>query len=317
MPNKVEAIFIPQENINERGELAFKTNTGMSVKFDQSAAEIISKFAGDKEVSIQIETIDVAALEIPEAQREVIKAAEEQGAVILDLKLVDIAGEKVVFSDSEGGKVTVEVPYEVPEDIDVPVVYYISDDGIIYEMPTVYDPITKMISFTTRHFSYYMVAETGMATAEEEPPMTTAPAETTAPSETMTTETTTETTETPETTPTTATTETTAVTETMETTTATETSQTTETTPTVPTKAVGDPNGDGEITAEDASIILMYAAAQGAGMTYEYESFDTSCADTDGNGNVDAVDASNVLIYAAFVGAEGSANWDDVLGKNN
>lgn len=110
---------------------------------------------------------------------------------------------------------------------------------------------------------------------------------------------------------------TTATTTTATTTTATTTTETTTTEPTTtPTEAgfgLGDVNGDGTVDAMDASEILLYAAALGAGETYDTSGMIVTNADIDGNGTIDAVDASNVLIYAAIAGAEGSADWSMVL----
>ena len=71
----------------------------------------------------------------------------------------------------------------------------------------------------------------------------------------------------------------------------------------------GDVNGNGAVNAEDAAEILIFAAARGAGESYESETFHPEFADVDGNGIIDAADATNVLIYAATVGSEGSAEW--------
>ena len=38
-------------------------------------------------------------------------------------------------------------------------------------------------------------------------------------------------------------------------------------------------------------------------------------ADTNGDGKINAEDAANDLIYAAIAGANGTADWDEILGK--
>ena len=86
------------------------------------------------------------------------------------------------------------------------------------------------------------------------------------------------------------------------------------TVPDTDNKILGDVTGDGKVDAEDASEILLYAAALGAGESYAPENFHTFNADTDDNETIDAADASNVLIYAAILGAEGTADWSMVLG---
>lgn len=97
----------------------------------------------------------------------------------------------------------------------------------------------------------------------------------------------------------------------------TPTEETAPTEPSEPVLLLGDADGNGEIDALDAAEILLYAAAQGAGETYENPAFIAENADTDGNGTIDAIDASNVLIYAAIAGAEGSADWSVVLAESS
>lgn len=58
----------------------------------------------------------------------------------------------------------------------------------------------------------------------------------------------------------------------------------------------GDVNGDGEITAQDASLIQQYAARKfGA----DAEGFNAAAADVNGDGDVNAQDASLVQQYVA------------------
>lgn len=57
---------------------------------------------------------------------------------------------------------------------------------------------------------------------------------------------------------------------------------------------VGDVNGDGNITAIDARIILQYVA----GIIKE-DKLNTACADVNGDGNITAVDARVILQYVA------------------
>ncbi len=156
------------------------------------------------------------------------------------------------------------------------------------------------------------VAEDGTMTAETLAPPT-------EPTENTTEEPITETTEAPTTEATEASTTEATETPTTEPTEAptTETTETPTTEPTKPASVCGDVDGSGAVDALDAAEILLYAAALGAGETYDNPAFAARNADTDGNGTIDAIDASNVLIYAAIVGAEGNADWADVLGTKS
>ena len=87
---------------------------------------------------------------------------------------------------------------------------------------------------------------------------------------------------------------------------------------------LGDANLDGDITAEDAAQILIYAAAKGAGEETVLYSDDAALdakakrqADTNGDGIINAEDAANVLLYAALSGAEFKADWSEILGKSD
>ncbi len=150
--------------------------------------------------------------------------------------------------------------------------------------------------------------------------------ETTTTTESTTTETTTtETTTTTESTTTeTTTTETTTTTEstttettTTETTTsesaATETS-TTETAPSETTEvSVGDLNNDTAVDASDAAVILVAAAAVGAGDDSGLTEEQKKAADVNNDGEFDAVDAAIVLQYAAAAGAGYTGSMEEFL----
>ena len=224
-------------------ELSLKSDDGVSVIFVSSAAQAIADAADGKAVSIKIETLDPEKLEIPADQAEEIQKAVDEGAIIVDLSLVDADGNKIPFA--ENGSVTIEIPY-TSENGEVPMVYCLMADGTYYAFPATYDPVTQTVRFT--------VGEQN-------------------------------------------------------------------TTPV--TGTIGDVNLDGNVDALDASQILMYAAAKGAGEDAPLYSAENTAseqtalanADVDGNGTIDAVDAANILMYSAIAGAEGSADWNDVLAK--
>lgn len=81
----------------------------------------------------------------------------------------------------------------------------------------------------------------------------------------------------------------------------------------------GDASGNGEVNAEDASLILMYAAAKGAGESAKLgddanESQRVKNADVNADGELDATDASAVLVYAAAQGAGSPVTWKEIFG---
>lgn len=67
----------------------------------------------------------------------------------------------------------------------------------------------------------------------------------------------------------------------------------------------GNVNLDDMVNAADATDVLLYAAAQGAGMPQEQDAAWLARADCDENGTVDAADAAWILVYAAVQGAGG------------
>ncbi|MBE6851735.1 MAG: hypothetical protein E7504_08450 [Ruminococcus sp.] len=80
--------------------------------------------------------------------------------------------------------------------------------------------------------------------------------------------------------------------------------------PTVKTNS-GDVNTDGVTDATDAAMILVAAAAQGAGAEHGLTEAQAAAADVSGDGSFDATDAAMVLQYAAYVGAGGDLSIDE------
>ncbi len=73
----------------------------------------------------------------------------------------------------------------------------------------------------------------------------------------------------------------------------------------------GDPNADGEVTAEDAADLLITAAEAGAGAAIAA----TAAADVNADGIVGADDAAAVLCYAAAQGSGNPLSWVEILRK--
>ncbi|MBP0973767.1 MAG: leucine-rich repeat protein [Oscillospiraceae bacterium] len=73
--------------------------------------------------------------------------------------------------------------------------------------------------------------------------------------------------------------------------------------PEQPAVVTGELNGDGTVNASDAAVILIAAAAIGAGQDSGLTEAQKTAADVNGDGICNASDAAIVLIYAAAVGA--------------
>ncbi len=85
----------------------------------------------------------------------------------------------------------------------------------------------------------------------------------------------------------------------------------------------GDIDGDGEISANDAAAILVYAAQAGTGEDASFtkngseaeEQFRYSLASINGT-TPSATDAASILIYAATIGAGGEPDWNSIISQN-
>ncbi len=83
-----------------------------------------------------------------------------------------------------------------------------------------------------------------------------------------------------------------------------------------PETGAGDVNADSTVDATDAAMILVAAAAQGAGGDTGLSEAQTAAADVDGSGAFDATDAAFVLQYAAYAGAGGTQTIGEFLAEN-
>lgn len=71
---------------------------------------------------------------------------------------------------------------------------------------------------------------------------------------------------------------------------------------------IGDCNMDDAVNAQDAAVVLTFAAAQGAGNSFRFTEEQLDAADVSRDGIINAADASAILIYAANSGAESEAS---------
>jgi len=71
------------------------------------------------------------------------------------------------------GTVDLTVEYEPPTSVSAAevVVIYVADNGTMEAMATTYNPDTKILKFSTDHFSYFMVGTLGMLDPDVDPPI--------------------------------------------------------------------------------------------------------------------------------------------------
>ncbi len=84
---------------------------------------------------------------------------------------------------------------------------------------------------------------------------------------------------------------------------------------TEPTLPLGNLNGDGVIDANDASMLLVAAAAAGSGGDHGLTEAQIAAADLNADGQFDASDASLILMYAAYAGAGGELDLAGFLAQ--
>jgi len=122
------------------------TETG-SLNLDSDVIKKLSTYGGD--LAIAIGTVENSELNDNQRKivgdRTVISANVSSGTTIIhDL----------------GGNVTVTMPYELKDgekSSDI-VIWYLDDSGNVTEIHATYNETTKTVSFTTAHFSYYVIA---------------------------------------------------------------------------------------------------------------------------------------------------------------
>ncbi|MCR4645948.1 MAG: leucine-rich repeat protein, partial [Oscillospiraceae bacterium] len=85
--------------------------------------------------------------------------------------------------------------------------------------------------------------------------------------------------------------------------------------PEQPAVVTGELNGDGTVNASDAAVILIAAAAMGAGSGSGLTAAQLEAADVNKDGTVNASDAAIVLIYAAAAGAGQDVKLTDFVKK--
>lgn len=152
---KAESVIIPTqvvEKITEADTAVEVKLPDATVSFDKTAISSIGTQAGTASVTIVAKEVEKAALNTEQ------KAALEKKEVCAVLNLEAFAGQSKI-TEFGGGKVTVSVPFELPQGRIGAGYYvaYVADDGKITAMPTSY--ADGVLSFETTHFSSYVVLE--------------------------------------------------------------------------------------------------------------------------------------------------------------
>ena len=76
---------------------------------------------------------------------------------------------------------------------------------------------------------------------------------------------------------------------------------------------LGDANRDGKCDASDAAMVLVAAAAVGAGNESGLTAEQEADMDVDFDGDFDAADAAIILTYAAYIGSGGTLTLPEYL----
>ena len=132
--------------ISELGmSAAFELDHG-TVEFDSDAAKRLSGHKGS--VSVSMAPVDFSGL--PDALKGAVgdRPAFDISAGSSDSKVHDL-----------GGKARITLPYELPSGVSASDirVFYVDSEGAKHMMETVFDELTKKLSFVTPHFSLYVI----------------------------------------------------------------------------------------------------------------------------------------------------------------
>ena len=162
---KVSSVVIGSETVDKitNAETAVEIKLpDATVSFDKTAIGSIGTQAGEAAVTIVAKEVEDTTLTTEQ------KAALEEKEVCAILNLEAFAGETKI-TEFGGGKVTVSVPFELPEGKTGTDYYvaYVADDGTITAMPTTY--ADGVLSFETTHFSNYVVLENVTVTPQPTP----------------------------------------------------------------------------------------------------------------------------------------------------
>ncbi|MEL7565312.1 MAG: S-layer homology domain-containing protein [Dehalobacterium sp.] len=155
---------IPKESFGEAVKKALDTLTVVTpvgdLSLNKKAISAVSDGASGRDVKITIGkgNAEAALQSVPEADRAAIKEAIGDRPVYQ----LGITSDGREITGLSGGRATVTIPYtlkdgEKAEDI---VVYYLDSSGKLTEVGAQYDASAKTVTFTTDHFSWYVIGYT-------------------------------------------------------------------------------------------------------------------------------------------------------------
>ncbi len=152
---KVESVVIGSTTVDKivNAEISVEVKLpDASVSFDKEAISSVSEQAGNSDVTIVAKEVKEESLSTQQT------TALENKVVVAILSLEAHAGQTKI-TDFGGGKVTVSVPFVLPEGKVGADYYvaYVADDGTITPMTTTYN--NGVLSFETTHFSHYVVID--------------------------------------------------------------------------------------------------------------------------------------------------------------
>ncbi len=156
---KLPTSAIKEIGATESGALTVKLTAG-SVTFDNAALKAVADQAGSQ-ITLTLTPVKTSTLNA--SQKEAVGDAP-----VFDLQL--LSGSKAI-TDFKGGNVTVTLPHTLSKGQEPAgvVVYYLSNDGNPEACKTTYDAKSKLVTFTTTHFSLYFVGYKQPAAEWENP----------------------------------------------------------------------------------------------------------------------------------------------------
>lgn len=156
---KLPTSAIKEIGATESGALTVKLTAG-SVTFDNAALKAVADQAGSQ-ITLTLAPVKTSTLNA--SQKETVGDAP-----VFDLQL--LSGSKAI-TDFKGGNVTVTLTHTLSKGQEPAgvVVYYLSNDGNPEACKTTYDAKSKLVTFTTTHFSLYFVGYKQPAVEWENP----------------------------------------------------------------------------------------------------------------------------------------------------
>ncbi len=147
---EVELDSTELEDLAENEEATFEVKSDIgTMTFDNEALNAVTESANGADITIVIRKVN-NTLELTEEQQEIVGNSPTYELYIT------VGGRRI--SDFGGGTVTVKVPETLAlTSSSTVVVYYISADGSIKAVETVYDRVNGTVTFVTQHFSHYVI----------------------------------------------------------------------------------------------------------------------------------------------------------------